>query len=179
MFGAPFLECLLRYAEVVKPKKFCSMRKFVPLFVVSLTTLCAFAAAESKPMTFNDLPRKSQTFVHDHFANLDVRSVEPIHSKSGDGYLVSFSDGSTLGFDAHSGDCYAMDLKTGSVPSTFIPQNVQDYIAEHYAGSRVVSICKIKDGSCLGLNNGQKLCFDRAGHPISKDCRSKKDCCNR
>lgn len=155
------------------------MRKFVPLFVVSLTTLCAFAAAEPKPLTFNDLPRKSQAFVHDYFASLDVSSVEQIHSKSGDGYLVSFSDGSTLGFDAHTGDCYAMDLKTGSVPSSFIPQSVRDYLASHYAGSRIVSICKIKDGSCLGLSSGQKLCFDRAGHPMTKCKDDARGCCKK
>lgn len=147
------------------------MKKLFTLGVTLLSALTLMAAGQPT-MSFDKLPAKSRDFVHRYFAGDKVQSVEHAKHHSTDTYDVNFTNGDKLTFDAHSGDCLAIHLAEGAMPSTLLPQKVQDYLKKHYPSAHVTSMSRINGGCCIGLNTGEKVCLNKDGKQIdgSKKC---------
>jgi hypothetical protein len=150
------------------------MKKTLILF--SLCILCLGTAMAWTPtMSHSDkLPRLSRDFLHKYFPTLTISGIEHKNADHCDMMIVSFKDGSTMIFDAKSGDCHAIMLKSGSIPDTLLSQRVIDQVNKSYPGVKITSLKRIKGGTCLGLSNNQRVCFDRDGKeiaaPTNKSC---------
>ncbi|MBQ4498813.1 MAG: PepSY-like domain-containing protein [Alistipes sp.] len=141
------------------------MKRLFTLGVALLSTL-ALMAASQHTVSFDKLPAKSRDFVHRYFAGDKVQSIDHAKHHSVNTYDVNFANGDKLSFDAHSGDCLAIHLAEGSIPSKLLPQGVQEYLKKHYPAAHATSIERINGGSCIGLSSGEKVCLNRDGKLI-------------
>lgn len=151
-----------------------------------LLTLCMLCIGTTLAWTttsadHSKLPRPSREFLHKYFPSLTISGIEHKKTEHCDMLLVSFKDGSTMMFNAKSGDCHAIMLKSGSIPDSLLSKSVISQINQSYPGAKVTSLRRIKGGTCLGLNNNKTLCFDREGKQITPPADNccgceKKDC---
>lgn len=146
------------------------MKKLFTLGVVLLSALTLMAAPQHT-VSFDKLPAKSRDFVHRYFAGDKVQNIEHAKHHSTDTYNVNFTNGDKLSFDAHSGDCLAIHLAEGTIPSKMLPQKVQDYLKTHYPTARATSIERINGGSCIGLSTGEKVCLNKDGKVITNSSK--------
>ena len=157
------------------------MKKTFILFTICMLCIGTTWAWTSSAAENDKLPRPSREFLQKYFPALTISGIEHKKAEHCDIISVSFKDGSTMIFDAKSGDCHAIMLKSGSIPDTLLSKQVIDQVNKSYPGAKVTSLRRIKGGTCLGLSNNKTLCFSRDGKPIAApadDCCGcdKKDC---
>ena len=170
------MEHFLDRTKSVKQQKNRVMKKF--LFALLISALCSSAttAWSLNQTNTESLPKPSKEFLHKYFSNLTVSKIEECKECNKSILNVTFTDGSTMLFDSRSGDCYAIMLKSDSIPNALLTKRVADYIGKNYASCKVTSLRRTKSGNCIGLSNGTELYFDREGKIQDKPADGCKDC---
>ncbi len=143
------------------------MKKTLILFALCMLCIGTALAWNATSTDNSKLPRPSREFLHKYFPSLTISGIEHKKAEHCDILLASFKDGSTMIFDAKSGECHAIILKSGSIPDSLLSKRVIDQINKKYPGVKATSLRRIKGGTCLGLSNNQTICFDREGKQIA------------
>ena len=137
------------------------MKKFT-IILASLalmaSTLTAFAGND-RIITVTELPAVSQQFIKAHFAGVEVSYAKVDEEMFDKDYKVVFVNGSKVEF-AKNGQWTDVDCKYGEVPAAVVPQQIRDYVAQHFAGRKIVSIDRDKRDYEVKLDNGLELKFD-------------------
>lgn len=143
------------------------MKRFFSLFI------CAFAAlslsAQGHSVELGKLPAASQQFLKSHFEGQKIDNISHKQHSSCDCYVVHFADGNKVAFDASTGECVMLDMKSGTIPASMLPTGVSSYLATHNAKDGVKSVARTKCGWRVGLVSGKALCFDVNGN-YQKEC---------
>lgn len=109
------------------------------------------------------LPEAARTTISDNFKS-DV-SVVKIDRTLGivSEYEVSLTDGTEISFDRH-GDWESVETNNAtSVPASIVLKPVSDYVAQNYAGARIVGVERDRRGYEVDLSNGTDLYFTHTG----------------
>ncbi len=143
------------------------MKKIILSFVCILIATTVFADND-KPISVDQLPANSQTFIKTHFPDSKVsyaKMEKEIFDKS---YEIVFVDGSKVEFDK-KGEWKDVDCKHTQVPVKIIPAKVLTYITANYQGVAVIEIDRDSRDYEVKLNNGLELKFDMKFNIIGID----------
>lgn len=80
-----------------------------------------------------------------------------------DEYEVKLSDGSEITFDSKGNWKEVEAASTKSVPASFVPKTVSQYVKKNHGGSNIVSIERKRGGYDVKLSNGIEMKFDKSG----------------
>ncbi|MDR1006848.1 MAG: PepSY-like domain-containing protein [Bacteroidales bacterium] len=145
------------------------MKKLNLLIVLSTVAILAlFSSCESsKPVTFAQLPAKSQTFLTTHFGN-DVANNITMIVKETDDLTVTwnvYGNGWTADFK-RKGDWDDVDCMMSPVPNTvlaLIPQTIINYCNTMFPNTFINEVNKEFFGYEIGLSNGLDIEFKNSG----------------
>lgn len=137
------------------------MKKLTILFAtlaVATTAAPAFAGND-RPITVAELPAAAQQFIQAHFAGVEVSYAEVDEELFDKDYKVVFVNGSKVEF-AKDGAWKDVDCKYAEVPAAIVPQQIRDYVAQRFAGRKIVAIDRDRRDYEVKLDNGLDLKFD-------------------
>ena len=144
------------------------MKKFI-LMILSVVLFQNISYADSERLiTVDKLPVAAQKFLKTHFAD------QPLTYAKVDGYMfdvdyeVRLTDGTKIDFD-RKGNWTNVERKTVALPEKLVPTKIAEYVAKHYAGSKVVKIERNKRSFEVELSNGLELTFDTRYNLINVD----------
>lgn len=137
------------------------MKKFTILLAATAlmaSSVPAFAGND-RPITVGELPASSQQFIKAHFAGVEVSYAKVDEELFDKDYKVVFVNGSKIEF-AKDGQWKEVDCKYGEVPAAVVPQQIRDYVTNHFAGRKVVGIDRDRRDYEVKLDNDVDLKFD-------------------
>ena len=146
-------------------------RTTVTVAVCVAFLLCAIlpACADNKrPITAEQLPAKSQTFLKTHFSGKRILLVtlERGHLKTT--YEVRYADGTGVEF-RKDGEWTEVDCRLDTVPTAIVPRPVLTFVAEHYPDSHICKVERDRKGYEVKLSNRLELAFDSKFRLIEVD----------
>lgn len=156
------------------------MKRIFSLFVCAFMVLSL--SAQSQSVGLDKLPAVSQQYLKSHFATQKIDNITHNHNSQHECYLVHFTDGNKVAFDAKTGDCVMIDMKSGTIPASMLPSGITSYLSTNDPKDGVKSFARTKCGWRVGLVSGKALCFDGQGNYQKmcdgKGCSdgSKKEC---
>ena len=141
------------------------MKRFLLLFVCLVTFSVASFADDGRPVSFNQLPVKAQTFVKHNFRYADVQRVV----RDDDEFEVVLKGGVKIEF-AKNGHWTEIEAKRKGVPARIIPERIKTYVHKCYgAHVRVMEISREDHEMEVKLSNGKELKFDRNSRTVEVD----------
>lgn len=139
------------------------------IFLVCFIAVAAVAyAGNDRPIQFNELPKKAQQFIRQHFENVEVSYAKKENELFDKSYEVVFVDGSKIEFH-NNGNWKEVDCHYGKVPDAIIPKTILDYVRRTYKSQIIVSIDRDSRDYEVALSNGLELKFDLRGNFIRPD----------
>ena len=117
-------------------------------------------AGNDNPISVNALPAKAQTWLSQHFNGQKVMLATIESGVVSRSYDVVLKNGTKLEFDK-KGNITEIDSKQGTVPTKLIPQSINDYVKDNYAGQSVKKIEMNKNEYEVELTNGLDLTFNK------------------
>ena len=137
------------------------MKKLL-VVLLGVMTLNVFAAND-RPVTFQQLPQKAQTFITTHFSG-----VEFLSATVDDDYEVYLANGTKVEFTLQ-GEWKEVKCPGSAVPAAIIPAAISKYVKANFPNSTIVKIEKKYSGYEIELNNDMELKFDKNGRFLSYD----------
>jgi len=125
-------------------------------------TLNVFAVND-RPITFKELPQKSQQFINTHFSGVEVLSVTV-----DDDYEVYLASGTKVEFTLQ-GDWKEVKCPGSAVPAAIIPAAITKYVKANFPNNAIIKIDKKHSGYEIELNNDMELKFDKNGNFLGLD----------
>ncbi len=149
------------------------MKKYFFVFAVFVLGCCG-SCADNRPITFNELPKAAQNFVHQYFpvsANQAFQS--PIVTKDTEWfddapYEVMFITGDKVSFTS-KGAWKEFEGRTVAVPDAIIPANIKAWVTQSYPGASIVKIDKDSRDIEIKLSNMVEAKFDLKGNIMELD----------
>lgn len=141
--------------------------------VLKIWTLAALAVVgltscdDDKLVDASHLPEAAQSFIEEHFDGARISSVVKEHDDFTITYNTYLSDGTYVEF-GKSGDWREVENRTAGVPTTIIPEKINEYVATNYTSLFVVDIEREYIYN-VELNNDLDLDFSLDGDFIRID----------
>ena len=137
------------------------------LLKMTLTFLCCYLIAlqsfaytpSDEPITFEDLPLTTQTFIQEQFAHMTVTRASYNTQDCLKCYEVHLSDNTTLRFDDMGNWC-AIERVDSEVPTALIPERIQQTLNDRFAGIGIYKLEKDTNSIKVGLANKEELVFN-------------------
>lgn len=136
------------------------MKRFWILIVLLVSVCVGLYAGDDRPIRFEQLPEKAQTFVKSYFPQDKVALVKLENDFFDKKYEVIFISNSRIEFDKN-GVWYEVDCKANAVPVNIVPKTIMSYVQTNYSDKKIVQIEKDKKGYEVKLSNGLSLEFDK------------------
>ena len=137
------------------------MKKLTIIFAslaIMASSVPAFAG-NNRMITVGELPTVSQQFLKTHFSGVDVSYAKVDEEMFDKDYKVVFVNGSTVEF-AKDGQWKEVDCKYAEVPAAVVPQQIRNYVTQHFAGRKIVGNDRDRRDYEVKLDNGIDLKFD-------------------
>lgn len=117
------------------------------------------SADDKRPITAEQLPARSQTFLKKHFGDkrLLLVTLEREHLKTT--YEVRYTDGTGVEF-RKDGEWKEVDCRLDTVPAAIVPKPIADFVAAHYPDSHICKVERDRKGYEVKLSNRLELTFD-------------------
>lgn len=145
------------------------MKKIVALFVCLLAVSFSASADDDRPIRFDQLPAKAQSFVKQHFPQEKVALAKVETDFFDKKYEVIFANSSKVEFDKN-GNWSEVDCKYSAVPEAAVPEAIVQYLKANYAEQQVLKIEKENRGGFeVKLSGGLELEFDKRYNLIDID----------
>lgn len=145
------------------------MRKLVVVLVCMFSLLTVAQADNDKPVQINQLPTQAQTFIKQYFASVSIALAKEEKDLFDKNYDVIFTNGDKIEFDKNGLWKEVICTHSDAVPAGIIPVSISRYVAEKYAGMKIVRIEQDKKDYEVKLSNGLELKFDRSFNLIDID----------
>jgi hypothetical protein len=120
---------------------------------------------DPKPMVQISLPKSAQAFIQQHFGKTALREVKAKKSPTPQGtfYEVKLADDTEIDFGKAGNWIEAKAEEPNTLPTSFFPVAIQNYLKKNFSGIGVESIDKSAAGYKLELINDTKLYFNTQG----------------
>ncbi len=135
------------------------MKRSILLLAGLIVMTTAVFADNDKAITINQLPANAKQFIEKHFSDLKVSYTKMETELFDKSYEIVFVDGSKIEFDK-KGEWTDVDCKFTQVPDGITPQQIKNYVAANYEGTKIVEIDRDKRDYEVKLSNGLELKFD-------------------
>ena len=119
--------------------------------------------APDRNVTIEQLPRKAQLFIKQHFAKVSIVQAQQDTDRLDGDYEVTFSDGSKVEFQKN-GQWSDVESPRSMVPTALVPMTIRQYVAQKYPDTKIVKIDRDTRGYDIELSSGIDLKFDAKGH---------------
>lgn len=146
------------------------MKKMISSFVlmtIALTTTMT-AMADDRAITINQLPKKAQQFITQHFSQNTVSYVTQDTDLFDGEFEVAFTDRSKIDFHKN-GEWKQVDCEYSAVPPVIIPQPVKDYVVKNHPTMTIIKIDRDPREYEIKLSDALELKFDLKGNFIRYD----------
>ncbi|MCM1291780.1 MAG: PepSY-like domain-containing protein [Prevotella sp.] len=131
-------------------------------------TLGEFIGVDS-PNSSVELPQSAIKFLNDYYPTANVISVKAERENGKIEYEALLANGHSITFN-ESGEWIELDAPYGdSVPTAFLNNNIQNYLADNYSGYGVKEISRNSSGYEIELSSGIELIFDVNGNFVRID----------
>ncbi len=117
-------------------------------------------ADDDIPVTFNQLPKKAQTFITKYFSEGDILLAKLDKDLMEKTYTVKFKNGSEIDFNG-SGEWKEIECKNSMVPNGIIDSRIISKVKELYPDHYIKEVKKNKLNTEVKLSNGLELKFDK------------------
>lgn len=146
------------------------MKKIILTTAIILVTatLSIASSFNDKPVTFEQLPQKAQTFIKTYFSQSKISYAKQDTDMFEGDYEVMFTDGNKVEF-TKKGEWKDVECKTSEVPTAIIPQAITKFISEKHAGQKVVSIDRDSRDYDVKLSDRTELKFSLKGKFVGYD----------
>ena len=131
------------------------------IFAASHTTF-----ADDKPIAFDQLPAKAQSFINKYFASEEISHITLDRDVLSADYDVRFLSGTKVEFDSN-GEWKEIDTRNGVVPAELIPQAIAKYVKSNYPNRTITEISRNHNQTEVTLNGGLELKFNK-NHKLVK-----------
>lgn len=137
------------------------------LITAALTTTMT-AQADDRAVTIDQLPKKAQQFIKQHFAQ-SILSYAKQDTGMFDGeFEVAFTDGNKVEFQKN-GEWKDVECKKSAVPAAIVPQTMKDYVAKSHANMQIIKIERESKEYEIKLSDGKELKFNSKGNFVRYD----------
>lgn len=145
------------------------MKKFI-FIAIATVFFCSLTvkADNDKVIAKEKLPVSALKFMGEHFANNKVSYVKEERDLFDKNYEVVFTDGTKVEF-LRNGEWKEVDCRYSEVPEAIVPQQIKDYVKEHYAQEKILQIDRDRNDYEVRLSNRLKLTFDKNFNIIDID----------
>ncbi|RRD59560.1 PepSY-like domain-containing protein [Tannerella forsythia] len=143
------------------------MKKMI-LFVCFVAVTALAYAGNDKPVQTNELPKKAQQFIQQHFTNVEVSYAKMENELFDKNYEVVFVDGHKIEFKKN-GEWKEINCGNTKVPDAIVPKAILDYVAKKHVSQSITKIDRDSRDYEVKLNNGLGLKFDLKGNFIGLD----------
>lgn len=140
---------------------------------IRITFIAAIAAAataltacdDDRSVTVAQLPQPARDFLTEYFNGQQAGSA----AKDGDKYDIILDSGVDIEFDAN-GQWTQVDAPDGgTIPTGYIPELIEDFIAANYPTTSVNEVTRKRNRYEIELNNGLELRFNLDGSYAGMD----------
>lgn len=135
------------------------MKQWITLTICLLTWFGSAKADEDKPIQVNELPKKAQEFIQQHFAKHNVSYAKMEKDFWDKNYDVVFVNGDKIEFDKN-GKWENVDCKYSEVPKAIIPKAILEYVAKNYPQCKIVQLERDHRGYEVELSNKLEIKFN-------------------
>lgn len=118
------------------------------------------AMADNKPISWDKLPQKAQTFLKQHFPDCKAAFVTQDDDLIAKDYEVMLENGVKIDF-ASSGEWQDVEVRQGSVPAAIVPAEIASYVKQRYSAEQITRIERDRYTWEVELSNGLELKFDK------------------
>ncbi len=116
-------------------------------------------ADDKRPITAEQLPARSQTFLKKHFGDKRILLVTLEREYLKTTYEVRYADGTGVEF-RKDGEWKEVDCRLDTVPAAIVPKPIADFVAAHYPDSHICKVERDRKGYEVKLSNRLELVFD-------------------
>lgn len=135
--------------------------KFIPMLLIAVLGIALSSCDNDKdePISTDQLPTKATEFITQYFPSARIISSQ----KDKNEYEVKLSEGTTIDFnkDGEWIDVDAADGKT--LPTGFYPAEIDNYLAQYFAGQGISEISKVQRGYEVELITTTEILFGHDG----------------
>lgn len=144
--------------------------KKILVFIAAVFTFGVFSANADNDRVINKdkLPAVSQQFINTYFGNNKISFVKEERDFLDKSYEVVFTDGTKLEF-SRNGEWKDVDCRYSEVPSAVVPEAIRNYVANNYAGEKILQIDHERNEYEVRLSNRLELTFDKNFNIIDID----------
>lgn len=135
------------------------MKRFFTFIAISMAFATA-AAADDRPVTFDQLPVAAQTFIADYYpadkisyATIDDDLIRP-------DYTVVLVSGVKIQFE-NNGDLDKIESRVDGIPAEIIPVQIREYVRHHYPDAAYVEYEIDRKTYEVRLSNRMELKFNK------------------
>lgn len=133
-----------------------------------LSVVTPVSADTQKPITVDQLPKESQSFIKQYFPNEKIALVSMEKDFLETTYKVIFSNSTKVEF-RKDGEWKEVDCKFLSVPTGIIPDGIEKKVKDLYPTLNIVEVDKSKRDYEVKLSSGMELTFDLKNNLIEID----------
>lgn len=143
------------------------MKKLLFL-LLSVFTLQVAQADNDKPITFDKLPAKAQTFIKQNFPTEKVAFTKMEKGFLDTSYDVVFVNGNGVEFDKN-GEWTELDCKRSSVPTKAVPAQITKFVKEGHPNATILKLERDRYTYEVKLSNFWEIKFDKQFNVIDMD----------
>ena len=140
------------------------MKHMKYLLMALMCLMSSSILADDTPIPVDQLPEAARTFVQTNFKDQKIVYAE----KDWNSFECRLADGTKIEF-TKKGAWKKIDRKNVAVPAALVPENIQKYVKDNFAGCTVTKIDKERYGYDIELSNDIDLKFNFQGALIGMD----------
>lgn len=138
------------------------MKKMILLTVSLFMGLGTIFAGHDRPIKVEQLPEKAQKFLTTYWTDVKVLKAEMDKDGLEVAYDVYLENKTKIEFD-QKGEWKEIKSPMTEIPKGVIMQNILDYVANNYSGSRIEKIKREHHHYEVELTNDIELKFNKKG----------------
>lgn len=139
------------------------MKKLLVLMMFAIGTVFGASAKDNYSHDPSILPQAAITTISDNFkAEISVIKIDKDFGRVSD-YEVILTDGTEIKFD-RNGNWEDVECSNNkSVPASFIPKGISEFVSNNQPNTHIVGIEKDHGGYEIALSNGIEAKFNKNG----------------
>ena len=131
------------------------------MMAMLLVVALPMCADRDKVIAFEQLPASAQGFLKKNFPGKTPLLVTTDYDGLQKSFDVSYSDGTSVEFDAKGNWTDVECPRTGCVPKAVVPSGIKNFVAKNYPQEKIVKIDRDRLGYDVNPSNGLELEFTR------------------
>ncbi len=138
------------------------------MFACGVLAVNADGLDRDRVITKEQLPESARSFMNEHFADNKISFVKEDRDFLSKNYEVVFADGTRLEF-TRAGEWKEVDCRNSQVPAAILPDQIEKYVADNYAGEKILQIDRDNNDYEVRISNQLELTFDKNFNIIDID----------